>query len=363
MAPVGGYCDNLLLCNLAILFEKIIVDIALLFQSQSPSFLSQRNPLKFKNRLTIPDSMVDLSTTLCGNKLSNPTVLASGFLGLDWASLDRVAKAGAGAVTTKSCNLEGRDGYNNPTVLANENFMLNAIGLANAGAENEVEELKILNKKTKATIIASVFENSPERFGEVAKKISEGKPHLIELDLSCPHLGGAGFEKYKDFAADPEMIIAVIKEVKKKTKIPIFAKLSPNVPNIIPLAKAAEEAGANGITAINTAGGMLISAEFKKPILHNKFGGLSGPAIKPIALKCVYQIYENVKIPIIGTGGVTNGLDAIEMLMAGSTAIGIGTATYYRGIDVFKEICKEMEEWMKKNEYDSVKELIGAAHG
>ncbi|MEK6953554.1 MAG: dihydroorotate dehydrogenase [Candidatus Micrarchaeota archaeon] len=307
--------------------------------------------------------MVLLETNLCGHKLSNPTVLASGFLGLDWASLDRVAKSGAGAVTTKSCNLEGREGYNNPTVLANEDFMLNAIGLANAGVENEIEELKILRKKTKAVIIGSVFENSPERFGEVVNRISKGSPHLIELDLSCPHLGGKGFEKYHDFASDPVLIGETVRVAKKNTKIPIFAKLSPNVPNIADLAVAAQKAGADGITAINTTGGMMISAEFKRPIIHNKFGGVSGPAIKPIALKCVYQCYGAVKIPIIGTGGITNGLDAIEMMMAGATAVGVGTATYYRGIGAFKDICREMEIWMEKNGYNSVKELIGAAHG
>ncbi len=306
--------------------------------------------------------MVSLQTELCGLKLQNPTVLASGFLGLDWASLERAGKSGAGAVTTKSCNLEGREGYDNPTVVANENYMLNAIGLANAGVENEIEELKALSKKTKAVIIASVFENSPERFGEVVRRISEGPPHLIELDLSCPHLGGKGFEKYEDFASDEDSISKVVKEAKKHTKIPIFAKLSPNVPNISILAKAAEAAGADGITAINSVGGMLISAEMKKPILHNRFGGVSGPAIKPIALKCVYQCYEAVKIPIIGTGGVTNGKDAIEMILAGASAVGIGTATYYRGAGAFNSIRKEMEEWMKKNNYESVKELIGAAH-
>lgn len=306
--------------------------------------------------------MVSLETHLCGHKLSNPIVLASGIMGLDWASLDRCAKSGAGGLTTKSCNLEGREGYNNPTVLANENFMLNAIGLANAGVENEIEELNVLRKKTKAIIIGSVFENSPERFGEVVKKISAGSPHLIELDLSCPHLGGKGFEKYHDFASDPVLIEETVRMAKKNTKIPIFAKLSPNVPNIADLALAAEKAGADGITAINTAGGMMISAEFKRPILHNKFGGVSGPAIKPIALKCVYQCFAAVKIPIIGTGGVTNGKDAIEMMMAGATAVGVGTATYYRGIDAFKLICREMEEWMQKNGYNTAKELIGAAH-
>ncbi|MEK6843764.1 MAG: dihydroorotate dehydrogenase [Candidatus Micrarchaeota archaeon] len=306
--------------------------------------------------------MINLQTQLAGCKMASPLVLASGFLGLDWASLDRVAKSGAAAVTTKSCNLEGREGYSNPTVLANENYMLNAIGLANAGVEHEIDEITTLRKKSSAVIIGSVFESSPEKFAEVVKKISIAKPHLIELDLSCPHLGGKGFENYKDFASDPKSISEVVKATKKATKIPIFAKLSPNVPNICELAKAAENAGADGITAINTASGMLISADFQKPILSNKYGGVSGPAIKPIALKAVYQIYESVKIPIIGTGGVSTGEDAIEMLLAGATAIGIGTATYYRGVEAFKLIENEMQHWMEKNKFSSVKELIGKAH-
>ena len=139
-------------------------------------------------------------------------------------------------------------------------------------------------------------------------------------------------------------------------------KLSPNVYDIKEIAKAAEKAGADAITAINTASGMKINIDARKPILANKIGGVSGPALKPIAVRCVYEIYEAVKIPIIGTGGVTYGKDAIEMLMAGATAVGIGTGVYYRGIDVFKKICSEMEQWMRKNKVKSLGEIRGCAH-
>ena len=145
-------------------------------------------------------------------------------------------------------------------------------------------------------------------------------------------------------------------------KIPVSIKLSPNVHDIKEIAHAAEKAGADAITAINTATGMAINIDARKPILANKIGGVSGPALKPIAVRCVYEIYETVKIPIIGTGGVTYGKDSIEMIMAGATAVGIGTGIYYRGIDIFKKVCGEMEQWMKKNKVKNLDEIRGCAH-
>ena len=149
---------------------------------------------------------------------------------------------------------------------------------------------------------------------------------------------------------------------KNSGKIPVSIKLSPNVYNIKEIAKAAEKAGADAITAVNTVPGMVINVDARKPILSAKAGGVSGPALKPIAVRCVYEIYEAVKIPIIGTGGITYGKDAIEMIMAGATAVGIGTGVYYRGIGVFKKVCDEMEAWMKKNKVKSLDEIRGIAH-
>ena len=189
--------------------------------------------------------------------------------------------------------------------------------------------------------------------------MSSLKPAMIEVDISCPHL-----DYGKPYYADAELIAKVTKIVKKNAgKIPVSIKLSPNVYDIKEIAHAAEKAGADAITAINTVTGMVIDITARKPILANKIGGVSGPALKPIAVRCVYEIYETVKIPIIGTGGVTYGKDAVEMIMAGATAVGIGSGVYYRGIGIFKKVCNEMASWMKKNKVKSLEEIRGKAHG
>ncbi len=152
--------------------------------------------------------------------------------------------------------------------------------------------------------------------------------------------------------------------VKQNTNLPIIIKLSPSIQNLTEVALAAQRAGADAINMGNTHGpGMVINIETRQPILDFKIGGVSGPAIKPITVRCVYDLYESIKIPIIGTGGITNGRDAIEMMMAGATTLGVGSAVYYRGIDVFEKICKEMEEFMLKEGYNGVKDLVGVAHG
>jgi dihydroorotate dehydrogenase (NAD+) catalytic subunit len=207
-------------------------------------------------------------------------------------------------------------------------------------------------------VIGSIYGYRIEQFGEVARKMASLKPAMIEVDISCPHL-----DYGKPYYADPNLTAEVTKIVKKNSgKIPVSIKLSPNVYDIKEIAHAAERWGADAITAINTASGMVIDIDARKPILANKIGGVSGPALKPIAVRCVYEIYETVKIPIIGTGGVTYGKDAIEMIMAGATAIGIGTGIFYRGIEVFRKVCDEMEAWMKKNKIKNLGEIRGAAH-
>src|SRR3989344_6078616 len=220
--------------------------------------------------------------------------------------------------------------------------MLNAVGLPGQGIDNALKEFKSLNDLG-VPVIGSIFAYKIEDFGKVAKKMAMLKPSMIEVDISCPHM-----DYGKPIASDPLLAAKVTKEVKKNTNIPVTIKLSPNVSDIREMAHAVEKAGADAITAINTAHGMLINVDARKPVLGNKSGGISGPALKPIAVKCVYDIYETVKIPLIGTGGVTSGKDALEMIMAGATAVGVGTACYYHGIGVFRKICSEMEIWMKK---------------
>ena len=238
-----------------------------------------------------------------------------------------------------------------------DNTFLNAVGLPGQGIDSAVKDFGRLDNSS-IPVIGSIYGYRIEQFGEVAKKMSSLKPAMIEVDISCPHM-----DYGKPYYADPELTAKVTQAVKKNSrKIPISIKLSPNVQDIKEIAHAAEKAGADAITAINTATGMAIDLDSRKPVLANKIGGISGPALKPIALRCVYEIYETVKIPIIGTGGITYGKDAIEMIMAGATAVGIGTGIYYRGIDVFRKVCGEMEAWMKKNKIKNLDEIRGCAH-
>jgi len=305
--------------------------------------------------------MISLEVELSGLKLKNPTVLASGFLGISGKLLKRVAKAGAGAVTTKSIGKEPRKGHPNPTVLEFDSWMMNAVGLSNPGYEKFKEEIPIA-KQGRVPVIASIFAGNPEEFAFLAKEMEGAKADAIELNISCPNL--APGEKIGEvIGKDPDLSYEVVKAVKKSVNIPVITKLTPNVNDIKIIAEAVERAGTDIISAINTVGpGMIIDIETAKPVLANKFGGLSGPAIHPIAVKCVYDIYKTVKVPIIGIGGISHGKDAIEMVMAGASAVGIGTAIYYRGIDVFKKVCDEMTVFLETHGYSSLEEIRGLTH-
>jgi len=303
---------------------------------------------------------VDISTKICGVMLSNPTTLASGIMGVTGASLCFAAKNGAGAVTTKSIGMEERKGHPCPIFLEWEKGMINAVGLSSPGIDSCIEELRFAVKNSKSPVIASIFAPTTKQFGEVARHVSKIRPNLVEVNISCPNVEA---EFGKPFATDPQAAADVTRIVKKNTGIPVIMKLSPNVSNIKVIAKAVEKAGADAICAINTVGpGMLIDIKAGKPLLANKAGGLSGPAIRPVAVRCVYDIYETVKIPIIGTGGITYGKDAVEMIMAGASAVGIGSAVYYRGIDVFRKVCDEIIDFMEKEGYSSLNQFRGIAH-
>jgi len=301
----------------------------------------------------------NLNINLCGIKLSNPTILPSGFLGTSKSLLKRVADNGAGAATIKSVSLEPREGHKNPTVIPFEAGMLNAVGYSNPGAEETAREFANISEVS-IPVIASIIGTEADDFVSVVDKLSETQFSAIELPLSCPHTPGFGLLAGQ---GTPESTRNIVSAVRKATKLPIFVKLSPNIPEIGNLAKAAEDAGANAITAVNTLGpGMIINIEARKPVLSYKIGGVSGHALRPIATRCVYDIYEAVKIPIIGTGGISTGRHAIEMIMAGATAVGIGTGIYQRGIDIFRKICQEMETWMSENNFNNIDEMIGIAH-
>ena len=293
-----------------------------------------------------------LSTNVCKLKLRNPTILASGILGSTGASLKRVARHGAGAVVTKSIGKTPREGHKNPTIIELGDCLINAIGLANPGYKAFVEEIKRA-RQGNIPVIASVFGRSIEEYAEVAKGLQD-YADAIELNLSCPNIEG------KLFAQDAELSYEVVREVRKEISKPIIAKLTASIADIVEIAKACEEAGANGITAINTIKAMKIDINFRKPILANKTGGLSGRCIKPIALRCVYEIASEVSIDIIGCGGIASGEDALEFLMAGAKAIEIATGVSLPGLSIFKKVCKEIEEYLRKHDL-SLQDIIGSA--
>ncbi|MBI2176059.1 dihydroorotate dehydrogenase [Candidatus Woesearchaeota archaeon] len=301
----------------------------------------------------------DVSTKILNVKLANPTILASGIVGISGAACCYAAKNGAGAVIPKSIGPREREGHNNPILVEFKGGFLNAVGLPNAGIDNSLGEIEFAMKNAGVPVIPSIFGGTKEEFGMVAEKMATLKPQLIEVNLSCPNTAS---DLGEAFALNADTAAEVIRIVKSEIKIPVIAKLAPNVPSIKRIAKAVEEAGADAISAINTMPGMVIDVKTAKPVLHNKQGGVSGHAIKPIAVNCVYDIYEAVKIPIIGIGGVTTGEDAVEMIMAGAVAVEIGTAIYYRGIDVFRKVTAEVKQFMEENGYNKISDMTGIAH-
>ncbi|MDW7755087.1 MAG: dihydroorotate dehydrogenase [Brevefilum sp.] len=304
----------------------------------------------------------NLSVILGRLSLNNPLVLASGVMGTSPELLHRMALAGAGAVTAKSCGPQAREGHPNPVMVEWDHGLLNAIGLTNPGVEVEsvlIREAKQLLAPLSVPLFASIFAGTEEEFGIVAAIIATAEPDLIEVNISCPNVHD---DFGLPFAADMRSAASVTRAVKGAVKsIPIAVKLAPNVPDIGRIAKAVVEAGADVITAINTMPGMVIDPQAASPVLHNRTGGISGPALKPIALRCVAEIAQNVEVPIIGTGGVLTGLDAIEMMMAGATAVGVGSALWYRGPDALRLINEEMADYMQEFGIRSVSELIGKA--
>jgi dihydroorotate dehydrogenase (NAD+) catalytic subunit len=304
----------------------------------------------------------DLTTDLGKLPLKNPLVLASGVMGTSANLLKRVALAGAGAVTAKSCGPTERAGHPNPVMVDWDYGLLNAIGLTNPGAEEEVGLLQAAQAELTplgVPLFASIFGGTEEEFAQVAATVAEAKPALIEVNISCPNVRD---DFGTPFAARPETAAAVTRSVRAAVgEIPIAVKLAPNVPDIGRIAQAVEAAGADAITAINTMPGMVIDPEAAQPVLSNRTGGISGPALKPIALRCVAEIAQAVSIPIIGTGGVLTGRDAIEMLMAGATAVGVGSAFWYRGPDALKLILQELTDFMTVQGLSSLGAIIGKA--
>ncbi|HEV2118869.1 MAG TPA: dihydroorotate dehydrogenase [Candidatus Bathyarchaeia archaeon] len=298
----------------------------------------------------------DLSVEFAGINLPNPAILASGILGVSSEVMVRASRAGAGAVVTKSFNRKGREGYRNPSFIEVPGGYLNALGIPNPGMDEMREEVAGV-AKAGVPVIASVFGFDAEEFAEAASKGEEGGAIAIELNVSCPHVREVGVE----IGQRAEMVSEVTRAVKASVKLPVLVKLTPNVADIQEIARAAEGAGADAITAINTALGMAIDIDAAAPILGGVYGGLSGPALHSLAVRAVYQVKAAVRVPVIGVGGITDWRGAVEMMMAGASAIQVGTAVMYRGVEVFREITTGMSKFLRDNGYRSVSEIIGRA--
>ncbi len=301
-----------------------------------------------------------LTVNFLGKQFDNPLVLASGILGVSASSLKRVAENGCGAVTAKSVSIAPRTGHPNPTMVPYEHFFINAVGLSNPGVDKAVEELTNFKKICPGKhLIGSIFAGTPDEFGEVAGRLCAAPLDFLEIDISCPNVSK---EFGTPFAYDKKAVETITKKVKANANVPVLVKLSPNAWDIDEIAVVAEAAGADAITAVNTVSGMVIDVHAKKPILSNKQGGVSGPALFPIALKCVFDIYKKIKIPILGTGGVNSGEDALAMIMAGATLVGVGSAAYFRGPNAWNLIAEEMKKIMSEEGIKSLDEIKGIAH-
>ena len=286
--------------------------------------------------------------TVGGVELSNHLLLAAGVLGTTGSSLSRMLLSGAGGVVTKSIGPRPKDGHAGPCLVVLEDGLLNAMGLPNPSKEF-VDEVAPLTKKP---VIASIFGGSPDEFAEIAGWFS-GKVAGFELNLSCPHAEGYGAA----VGSDPGLVEACTMAV-SRTGIPTWVKLTPNVTDITAIGKAAESGGASAIVAINTVKAMRISTGMRRPVLGNRFGGLSGRAIFPIAVRCVYELYDAVKIPVIGCGGISTADNVIEMMMAGACAVEIGSAVI-DDVKVFETISKDLYA----KDGIGPGEIVGCAHG
>lgn len=293
-----------------------------------------------------------MSVEVSDVELTNPVLLASGILGSTGASLNRAFRAGAGGVVTKSVGPREREGHPGPNVFLDdsEEYALNAVGLSNA-SDAFTEEAE----KVEGPTVVSIFGGTADEFAEVACTF---EPHAdaFELNVSCPHAEGYGVA----IGADPELTRRVTGAVSEAVDVPVWVKMTPDVADVTEIGVAAQDGGASAVVATNTLSAMAIDVESGRPILGNVHGGLSGSALKPVAVRCVYDLYDALDVPIIGVGGVSSPEDAIEYMLAGATAVEVGTAVW-DGIEVLGEIADGIEDYKERKEF-SHDELVGRAH-
>jgi len=300
-----------------------------------------------------------LKTNFVGLDLKNPIMTASGCFGFGLEYKDYFDPNELGAVVVKGLTLEPRDGNSGTRIAETPGGMLNSVGLENPGIDHfENVITKEIDGKITSPIITNINGRTIEEYVEIAKRVESIEAvKAIELNISCPNVKDGGMA----FGARPEVAGAVTKAVKEVTAKPVIVKLSPNVTDIVAIAKIVEENGADAVALINTLLGMSIDIKKKKPVLGNIFGGLSGPAVKPVALRMIYQVSQAVKIPVLGMGGISSVNDAIEFLMAGASAISLGTGIFMNPI-LPLEIKEGLEKYCIENNIDNISEIVGAAH-
>lgn len=300
--------------------------------------------------------MVSLKTEVGGITLEKPGMVASGIMDETGPSMVRMLENGAGAVVTKSVGLVPNAGHANPCFMEVEGGYVNAMGLPNPGIELFKEEMEVAVPKGR--IVGSVYGATPDDFSTLAGKMEDYGACAVELNLSCPHAKGYGME----VGTDPAMVKAIVSAVKSTVSIPVWAKLTPNTHILADIGRSVQDAGGDAVVAINTLKAMVISPEFARPILSNKFGGLSGSAVKPVGVRAIYDLRSVLDIPLIGVGGITNWRDAAEYIMAGASAFQVGSAIGTVGIDIFDRINEGLSTFMDEYGYSSIQSMVGVAH-
>lgn len=315
--------------------------------------MAVKNRKKMDSRLKVSIGSVELS---------NPTILASGVLGVASGGLIRAWNDGAGAVVTKTVGLQPRSGHPGPRIVGlYGDSLMNAMGIPNPGIEEYLPEIDAAVKQG-IPVIGSALGSTPQEFAKVATALGEVGVTAIELNVSCPHVGSLYL-----LGMDPQSVRDVVSQVVKQIKkeVPVWVKLpgSTDYPRLVQVAKAAEKAGASAVVALNTLPALALDSESRKPLLGAGIGGLSGPAIKPIALRAVWELHRSgLAIPIVGVGGILNGQDVIEYILAGATAVEIGTGVLTRGSTIFSQVCDELTAYLKRHRIKRITALTGRIH-
>jgi dihydroorotate dehydrogenase (NAD+) catalytic subunit len=305
----------------------------------------------------IPEPQTDLlSVNVAGLRLRNPTMLASGFLGISQDIFNRIYHSGAGAIVSKSISIEPIEGYRNPSVFSWDKYSyINAVGLSNPGSEAFSREIKY---NQGVPLVVSLVGSSHKDFPPMIEKFDDLNVCGYEINLSCPHVAKMGVE----VGDDPEMVSRIVKTIRANTHKPLIIKVGIGNADVVNVARAAKDAGADAITAINTIRAMAINIETQMPILSNRIGGLSGKSIRPVAIRCVYEISKNLAIPVIGCGGIFTWEDAVEFMLAGASAVQLGSVIGHTGLAAFSNISRGVKKYLERKGLKNAMEIIGLAH-